>query len=301
MITTQIDYIMSWFKKIFQSNKKETVQTPEELEQKEEPVIVEPSVAAPPSVEEPEPILEELVWENPMENYVGTVTDKVEPEVVEEVVKDIPKIEAHPKEQFLNDNIHKMYPQLKMGHVESVEATTRKIMVKGIEQEVALPKNSLMYGIDIKPDFSCCFALDLRNSYQLLTNGHLEESEYSKKEMLEIACKNFIDTYGEKIELHNTNYPGVSMLAIDGDSEASAFLINDLWTQIMDQMTYKRLQLVMPLQDTVLFWEEISKDTYNNLMIQMHKMSREEPQSRRVSNYLFEYLNGRFKPMKKVL
>lgn len=288
---------MSWFKKLFQSNKKETVQTPEKLEQKEEPIIVEPSVPTP--IEEPEPVLEEVVWENPMESY--TATDEKEPEIIKEVVEDIPKIEAHPKEQFLQDNIHKMYPRLKMGHVESVEATTAKVMVRGIEQEVDLPKKSLIYGIDIKPDFSCCFAIDLGDSYQLLTNGHLEESDRSKQEMLHTACQNFISTYGQKIELHNTDYPGVSMLRIDGNSEAATFLINNLWEQIIEQMSYKRLQLVMPLQDIVLFWEEISQDTYNNLMIQMHKMSREQPKSRRVSNYLFEYLEGRFKPIKKVL
>lgn len=198
-------------------------------------------------------------------------------------------------------NLDKIFPRLKNGQVENSESIKVKGMVNGEIKEFDMPKSALLFGIDLGPDFTCCFALDLGHSFQLLTNGHFENIDSSKEELLQRSFNNFIKEYGSKIQVSGTDFSGVQMLKIDGNTEAVTILMIDLWKKIQTQLNLKKLFVVIPLQDIVLFWDELEEGVLESLLTKVESTIKNQPASRRISEYLFEFRGDRFEKVGKFI
>lgn len=198
-------------------------------------------------------------------------------------------------------NINTLIPRLKHGHVEGGTPGKVKMMVQGAEQEFDLPVAAQLYGVDLGPDFTCCFAVDHGTGYQLLTNGHVAHLNYTRQQLLTRACGNYLREYQSKIQVQQTLFQGVSMIRVDGNTEATTFLFTHLWQQIKEQSKMDRLFVFMPLQDLVLYWNELTDETYENMIRTVTETIKNNPQSRNVSDYVYEFANDRFVSKGKVI
>ena len=216
-------------------------------------------------------------------------------------IKDVNNKDKLSPTETVKVHLNKIFPRLKGGHVEKAPLRKATYKINGEDKEISIPKSHQLYGIDLGPDFCCCFALDIGANFQLLTNNHFENSPHSKKEFLNIACGNFLREYGSKIQLQSSMFPGVYMLKIDGNTEASTFLFSNLWDQIKEKQNFKKLHLLMPLQDILLCWDEINEDLFQEVIRKIEEIIKEQPGSRRISNHIYEYSNNSFTDMGKVI
>lgn len=199
----------------------------------------------------------------------------------------------------LRTDYKKVFPRLKMGQLENATDVSANILqTDGIEKNMQIPEEGQLFGIDIGSDFTCCFAEDSGDLYMLLTKG--KAMEKTREEIYTLACTNFIDEFGEKVEVHSTNWQDVYMVRIDGNSEATTFLMPQFWDQICQSLVTKELNLLMPLQDIVVFWKEITDDVYQEVIMNLQKLIREQKESRRVSNYQFLWKENQFYETGKV-
>ena len=97
-----------------------------------------------------------------------------------------------------------------------------------------------------------------------------------------------------------TIFPGVYQLQTDGNSEASTFLFPNIWKTIQDQLKLSKLFLVMPAQNTVLFWESISEETLKELKEKVTAEVSTYPKGSIVSNHLYELRNEQFYSLEKM-
>ncbi len=203
--------------------------------------------------------------------------------------------------ELVEKNINTLIPRLKHGHVEGGTPGKVKMTVEGVEKEFDLPVSAQLYGFDLGPDFTCCFAVDHGTGYQLLTNAHVAHLKYTKQELLVKACENFLRDYQSKIQIQQTLFPGVNMIRIDGNTEATTFLFTNLWQQIKEQSKMDRLFVFVPLQDLVLYWNDLTEEVYQNVISKVTETIRNNPQSRNVSDYVFEFVDNKFVSVGKVM
>ncbi|MBK8555048.1 MAG: hypothetical protein IPL65_04410 [Lewinellaceae bacterium] len=215
-------------------------------------------------------------------------------------MKDLLKEQGLEPAALLQQNLDKLLPRLKGGHVESAKNVKVSLEVEGQPQEFEIPASSYMVGMDLNPDFSCCFVLDMDNSYQFITRGQLEETGMSKQELLEVSCTNFMQRYAPSIQLVDMNFEGVKKIRIDGNTEACTFLFNDVWQSIMQQLGFKTLFLMVPLQDVVLVWEKLEEEALEQLIERIQRVVANNAASKRISNYIFEYHGSGFTPIRQV-
>lgn len=193
----------------------------------------------------------------------------------------------------------KVFPRLKMGLVDNPFTRSPNTELPDDSQKISIiPEAGQLYGIEMGSDFSCCFAEDTGDLFMLLTKSTVLGK--SREEVFTIACNNFINEYGEKVEVHSTNWPDVYMVRIDGNSEASTFLMTPFWQQICQSLEVNELNLLIPLQDLVIFWKDLNDDLYKEMIANLQKLIHDQKESRRVSNYQFLWKENQFYETGKV-
>ena len=85
------------------------------------------------------------------------------------------------------------------------------------------------------------------------------------------------------------------MIRIDGNTEATTFMLTNLWQQIKEQSKRDKLFVFIPLQDLVFYWsDDVTEEIYQNLLIKMRDAIKNNSQSRRIYDYVFEFKENRF-------
>ncbi len=216
-----------------------------------------------------------------------------------DTLDDLPQVEEI-TEDLINVNIKNIFPRLKTGHLDKDYSMSATAIIEGKVEEIKLPKHSLLEGLDLGPDFTCCFALDLGDSYQLLTKEHFKNSIHTPEELYKISLQNFLNVYGKKLQLHNTKFEGVRMVRTDGNTEANTFLLNSVWQKVCDKLNSKSIYVTVPLQDIVLCWEDIPETTLKDVIENVEQLIESEPDTRKVSKYLFEFKEGSFRKVEQI-
>lgn len=204
-------------------------------------------------------------------------------------------------EDLVKDSINKLFPRLKRGRIENAKAAVMMIPNKeGEDKEVNIPEELMLAGYDTGPDFYTSFAIDHDQLFTMINNRQLALSGMTKEELLQRACLNFQQQMGPLSKVTQTIFPNVYQLQTDGNSEASAYLFPDIWNTIKSQLKLSNLYLVMPAQNTVLFWESISEETLLDLKQKVSAEIATYPKGSIVSNYLYELKGNAFVSLHQV-
>lgn len=197
-------------------------------------------------------------------------------------------------EDLVNSSLEIIFPRLKRGHVGTPREQKMVLPTKDGDKEVTLPADLMMAGVDSGPDFSTCLAIDHEAMFTMIYNKHITLSGKSKEEILQIACKNYARVQCEIMKISDTIFEGVYELKTDGNSEAAAFLFPHIWNNIIDRLKMGTLYMVMPAQNTVLFWESISDETKNTMINKVTEVVNTYPKGSLVSNYLYQFSDNAF-------
>lgn len=197
-------------------------------------------------------------------------------------------------EDLVNSSLDILFPRLKRGHVGTPCEQKMVLPTKDGNKEVTLPPELMMAGVDSGPDFSTCLAIDHDAMFTMIYNKHVTLSGKSKEELIKIACNNYARVQCEMMQIYDTIFEGVYELKTDGNSEAAAFLFPHIWNNIVDRLGLKTLYMVMPAQNTVLFWESISDQTRNTMITKVTEVVNTYPKGSLVSNFLYQFSDNAF-------
>ncbi len=291
---------MSFFKKLFGKKeepewKKRAHSAPEEKPKKEEiekPTPPEPTKIPPvKSIEEQEKEMQEGIHEMFKESESGRKLLALNAMAKSNQIKD---------EDLIKASMDKIFPRLKRGQIENATGQKMIVPTKDGEKEVEIPDELIMAGYDSGPDFFTSFAIDTGQMFTMIYRKHITLSGMTKEALLQHACQNFLKKIGPSSRVTQTIFPGVYQLQTDGNSEATTFLFPNTWKTVQDQLKLSKLFLVMPAQNTVLFWESISDETFKDLKEKVTATVKTYPQGSIVSNHLYELRNEQFYTMEKV-
>lgn len=263
---------------------------------------------------------QEPAWKSRQSQPTEKLSEKEKPELEDDattievssldsnVLKDKASIEKHNRdkaawkfkndkikdEDLVNSSLEIIFPRLKRGHVGTPREQKMIVPTKDGDKEVTLPPELMMAGVDSGPDFSTCLAIDHDAMFTMIYNKHITLSGKSKEEVLQIACKNYTRVQCEIMKISDTIFEGVYELKTDGNSEAAAFLFPHIWNNLMERLNMQTLYMVMPAQNTVLFWESISEDTKNTMRSKVTEVVQTYPKGSLVSNYLYQFSDNAF-------
>lgn len=197
-------------------------------------------------------------------------------------------------EDLVNSSLEIIFPRLKRGHIGTPREQKMVLPTKEGNKEVTLPAELMMAGVDSGPDFSTCLAIDHEAMFTMIYNKHITLSGKTKDEVLQIACNNYVRVQCEIMKVSNTIFEGVYELKTDGNSEASSFLFPHIWNNIKERLNFKTLYMVMPAQNTVLFWESITDETKQTMISKVTEVVKGYPKGSLVSNYLYQFSDNAF-------
>lgn len=197
-------------------------------------------------------------------------------------------------EDLVNSSLDIIFPRLKRGHIGTPREQKMVLPTKDGDKEVTLPPELMMAGVDSGPDFSTCLAIDHDAMFTMIYNKHITLSGKSKEEVLRIACNNYTRVQCEIMKISDTIFEGVYELKTDGNSEASAFLFPHIWNNIIEKLKLQTLYMIMPAQNTVLFWESISEETRSTMISKVTEVVKTYPKGSLVSNFLYQFNDNAF-------
>lgn len=203
-------------------------------------------------------------------------------------------------EDLVNQSLEIIFPRLKRGLIGDPKPQSMVINTPKGEQEITLPAELMMAGFNSGPDFSTCLAIDHEAMFTMIYNKHITLSGKSKEELLQLAANNFLRVHSQTINVSQTIFEGVYELKTDGNSEASTFLFPTIWTNIMTQLGLNSLFVVIPAQNTVLFWDQISDQTLAELTSKVTEVVNSYPKGSLVSNYKYQFLDNGFKHLEQI-
>lgn len=216
----------------------------------------------------------------------------LDPEI--ETLNDVPDDPSVEDKDVIGLQIDKIFPRLKAGRIESAESMVASAQISGTTKELKLSRHAFPAGFNIGPDFVCCYVIDKGDTYQLLNQNQVDQSDFSSHEVYKIAVTNFLKLQGHRMQLYKTKFEGIRMMHIDGNMEANSFLIDEVWKNVCTELESDSVFVAVPLQDIVLCWKDIEADTLNRMVIAINETISMQPASRRVSNYLYEFKDGKF-------
>ena len=291
---------MSFFKKLFGKKeepewRKRTHSAPEKQPEKEAVEKTPPPEPenTPPikSIEEQEKEMQEGIREMFIESESGRKLLAMQEMAKGPHLKD---------EDLIKESMDKIFPRLKRGQIENVTGQKLKLPTKDGDKEVEYPDDLIMAGYDSGPDFFTSFAIDTGQMFTMIYRKHITLSGMTKEALLQHACQNFLNKIGPSSKVTQTIFPGVYQIQTDGNSEATTFLFPNVWKTIQDQLKLSKLFLVMPAQNTVLFWESISDETFKDLKEKVTATVVTYPKGSIVSNHLYELRDQSFYSLEKV-
>jgi Protein of unknown function (DUF1444). len=197
-------------------------------------------------------------------------------------------------EDLIKDSMDKIFPRLKRGTTDNNRGEVIMMPKKEGENKMKIPAELSLVGYDSGPDFCTSFAIDHDQMFTLIYKKHLTLSGMTKEELLQHACKNFQEKIGPTSRVTSTIFPNVYQLQTDGNSEATTFLFPTNWTHIKNELGLSKLFLVMPAQNTMLFWDTISEETKKDLIQKVTAEVATYPRGSIVSNYLYELQGNEF-------
>ncbi len=202
-------------------------------------------------------------------------------------------------EDLINQSMDKIFPRLKRGQMENATGQKMIMPTKDGKKEVEIPAELMLAGYDSGPDFFTSFAIDHDQAFTMIYRKHITLSGMTKEELLQHACQNFLNKIGPSIKVTKTIFPGVYQLQTDGNSEASTFLFPNIWKNIQAQLKLTKLCLVMPAQNTVLFWDTISDEARLDVKQKVTAEVATYPRGSIVSNYRYEFQSDQFVSMEQ--
>lgn len=102
---------------------------------------------------------------------------------------------------------------------------------------------------NICADLNCFYAIDIESGYELIINRHLEEWQIDELRLHEIALGNFRNLVTTNLKGHgDTN--GL-MFTLNGNLEAGLILIDEIWTQLEEQVG-EPVVTAIPSRDVVV-------------------------------------------------
>lgn len=98
-------------------------------------------------------------------------------------------------------------------------------------------------------DLNCLYAVDTGDSFEIILGRHLKEWNIDKEKLHALALENFRSLIAQKMTGQgDTN--GI-MFIVDGNLEASLVLIDEIWTQLHDQIG-EPVVIAVPSRDVIM-------------------------------------------------
>lgn len=158
----------------------------------------------------------------------------------------------------------------------------------------ALPEVDIVFS-NICEDLNCLYAIDNKHSFDIIQQRHLDEWNINREKLHNLALENFRSLIVQKMSAKgDTN---AIMFIVDGNLEAGLVLIDEIWTQLQDQVG-ESIVIAVPSRD-VLMATGIS----NRTMIEKFKETSRDilaTGDHPLSKNLFVRENGQWKFFEKI-
>jgi len=111
-----------------------------------------------------------------------------------------------------------------------------------------LPEVSIVFS-NVCEDLNCLYAIDTGHSFDIIQERHLKEWDINQEKLHALALENFRSLIVQKMTAQgDTN--GI-MFIVDGNLEAGLVLIDEIWTQLHDQIG-EAVVITVPSRDVIM-------------------------------------------------